>query len=80
MLDKLLDLLHDPRTHSLADLADALNTTPTMVETMLETLERMGRVRQVKGCADNCHGCPMEGACTPGRDARIWALVEKPKP
>jgi Mn-dependent DtxR family transcriptional regulator len=80
MLAKLLDLLHNPRTHSIADLADALDTTPTMVETMLEDLERLGRLRQVTGCGDNCHGCSMEGACTPSTNARIWALVETPEP
>lgn len=78
MLEKLLTLLQDPRTHSLNDLAHALDTTPAMIETMLETLERLGRVRQVTGCDTGCQGCPMKNSCVPTRTARIWALVERP--
>ena len=76
MLEKLLNLLKDPRTHSLNDLAQALDTTPAMIEAMLEDLERMGYVRQVTGCTQNCQGCYLKTSCTPASAARIWALVK----
>jgi predicted ArsR family transcriptional regulator len=80
MLERLLNLLRDPRTHSLVDLASALDTSPEMVQAMLKDLERMGYVRQVTGCAQNCSGCPMNSSCTLAGPTRIWALVERHEP
>ena len=77
MLETLLKLLQDTRTHSLADLAHALDTSTEMVEAMLQDLERMGYVRQVTGCDQNCQGCSLKGACTLSSPTRIWALVER---
>jgi predicted ArsR family transcriptional regulator len=77
MLEKLLTLLKDPRTHSLNDLAHALDTSTEMVETMLEDLQRMGYVRQVTGCDTGCEGCRHECACTPGGPSRVWAAIER---
>ena len=77
MLEKLIHRLQDPHTRSLNDLAHALDTTTTMIETMLEDLERMGYVRQVKGCDQGCHNCQMKNACTPASAARIWSVVGK---
>jgi Mn-dependent DtxR family transcriptional regulator len=76
MLEKLLNLLQAPRTHSLNDLAHSLDTSPEMVHTMLEELERMGFVRQVRGCDQSCQGCATNKACTPAGTARIWTLIE----
>ena len=77
MLQELLELLKEGRTRSLGGLAQALDTSPKMVETMLEDLERMGYVRQVTGCNEACQGCSMEGSCAPKSAARIWAVVEQ---
>ena len=76
MLEKLLTLLQDSQTYSLSHLAHALDTSPEMIETMLQALERMGYVRQVTGCDSSCQGCTMKTSCTPASAARIWALVE----
>jgi len=78
MLEKLLNLLQDTRTHSLADLAHALDTSTAMVEAMLQHLERMGYVRQVTGCGSSCQGCALKTSCTPSSLTRIWARVEQP--
>ena len=77
MLEKLITLLHDPHTHSLNDLAHKLDTTPAMVEIMLEDLERMGYVRQVTGCDNSCPSCPTKNTCIPTGQARIWVPVER---
>ena len=78
MLEKLLTLLRDPRTHSLNDLAHALDSSTEMVEIMLQDLERMGYVRQVTGCDSGCKSCPIKSSCIPSSPSRIWALVEQP--
>ena len=78
MLERLLNLLRDPRTHSLVDLANALDTSTEMVQAMLKDLERMGYVRQVTGCAQNCSKqCSLKSSCTLSGPTRIWALVER---
>jgi len=77
MLERLLNLLRAPRTHSLADLAHALDTSPEMVQAMLEDLERMGYLRQVTGCAQGCSGCSLKNSCISAGPTRIWALVER---
>ena len=42
MLDQLLQLLRAGGTHRVSDLAHELETTPALVEAMLEGLVRMG--------------------------------------
>ena len=78
MLNRLLDLLRSGGTHRVADLARALETTPELVEVMLEDLVRMGYLRQVGGqCGQSCGGCSLAGLCAAGEGGRVWALTEK---
>ena len=77
MLNKLLELLRSGGTHRVADLAHALETTPGLVEVMLEDLDRMGYLRQVGGqCGQSCAGCSLAGLCAAGEGGRVWALAE----
>ena len=76
MLDRLLSLLREGGTHTLAELAQVLGTTPSMVEAMLEDLSRRGYLRTQEGnCAEQCGGCPLGAACTVGGSGRIWTMV-----
>ena len=78
MLDRLLALLRDGGTHRLADLAEVLDTTPELVEVMLEDLGRMGYLKPVSGgCGGGCNACPMSGMCTVGNGERIWTLTDR---
>jgi predicted ArsR family transcriptional regulator len=79
MLDQLLKLLRSGGSHRVSDLAEALDTTPQLVETMLEDLARMGYLRAVNaGCEDSCATCPVAGLCAAGGEAgRMWALTGK---
>jgi hypothetical protein len=55
-----------------------LDTTPTLVEAMLEDLDRMGYLKRVGGkCGGGCTSCPMAGLCAAGEGGRVWALTEK---
>jgi predicted ArsR family transcriptional regulator len=78
MLNKLLELLRSGGTHRVADLARALETTPQLVELMLEDLVHMGYLRQTGGqCGQSCAGCSLAGLCAAGEGGRVWALTEK---
>lgn len=78
MLHQLLELLRTGGTHRVADLARELETTPALVEVMLEDLSRMGYLKQVDGaCAGKCTSCPMAGLCAAGQSGKIWTLMEK---
>lgn len=78
MLDKLLDLLKQGGSHRIVDLADTLDTTPTLVDVMLEDLGRMGYIRLMEAsCGASCDSCPMSGLCASGSNGRVWVLTEK---
>jgi DNA-binding Lrp family transcriptional regulator len=86
MLNELLDLLREGGTRRIADLARELDTTPELVETMLEDLARMGYVRHVAyQCSERCSTCSMSQMCAAGGpspeggNGRIWTLAEDQK-
>ena len=78
MLDQLLQLLRAGGTHRVSDLAHELETTPALVEAMLEGLVRMGHLRQVsEACSEECAACGLASLCVSGEGGRVWALTEK---
>lgn len=78
MLEKLLALLRQGDTYSYGELARKLDITEALLESMLETLGRMGYVRQVSmsGCAGHCQGCSQHNACAVGGQGKLWTLVK----
>jgi hypothetical protein len=77
VLEHLLELLQEGRTRRVVDLAGELETTPQLVQAMLEELERMGRLVKVDGqCADRCGSCPWAPGCAAGNRGAVWSLVE----
>jgi len=79
MLERLLSLLRSGGIHTVNDLARELETTPTLVEVMLEDLAR----RCYLGALDahgsgKCAGCPVGGACSAGGRGRVWRLAPTP--
>ena len=84
MLNKLLDLLREGGARRIQDLARDLDTTPGLVEVMLEDLARMGYVKRVSAqCSDSCAECPMSNMCAAGGSSfggsggQIWVLVDR---
>nr|HID12933.1 DNA-binding protein [Anaerolineae bacterium] len=76
MLERLLELLRAGGTHRVSDLARELETTPALVEAMLEDLARMGYLKRVGGeCGGGCAACPLSRLCAAGAKGRIWALA-----
>ncbi|MCX7681687.1 MAG: FeoC-like transcriptional regulator [Anaerolineae bacterium] len=82
MLERLIDLLRTGRSYRIADLARELDTTPALIEAMLERLEQMGYLRQICGdaggwaCRRGCAACVPAGVCVAG-SGRAWVLTEK---
>lgn len=86
MLNQLLELLRLGGTRRIEDLAQALDTTPRLVEVMLEDLARMGYVKRVgEDCVEMCAACPRSNQCVAGggpvapgmQEGRVWVLAEK---
>jgi len=88
MIERLLDLLRAGGVRRIADLARELETTPALVEAMLDGLERMGYLRRMDGsehgCGgaetknrEGCAGCALAGACAVAGSERVWSLTEK---
>jgi hypothetical protein len=66
MLEQLLAEIKSGTTTSPITLAERLNTTPRMVEAMLDTLENMGYLTSLSNeCKDDsCGACPVAGMCS----------------
>jgi hypothetical protein len=82
MLSQLLELLRAGGTRRVADLARELDTTPALIEVMLEDLTRMGYLERMGGdCTEECGTCPMAGLCAAGSSLKegsgqLWVLTE----
>ena len=78
MLNRLLELLRAGGTYRVADLVRELDTTPALVEAMLEDLGRMGYLKRVGGaCGGKCAACSLAGLCTAAGGGQVWTLTEK---
>lgn len=82
MLQQLIRLVAESDVHTVHTLAQALDTTPALVEQMLDQLEQQGYLeRQVIGCETSaCQHCAYRGHCGPegrGAGVRGWSLTER---
>ncbi len=58
MMERLVAMLREGGARRVDELARELDTTPQLVELMLDDLARMGIVRRPdKGCSAGCAGC-----------------------
>jgi len=86
MLNRLLELLRAGGTRRVSDLARELETTPALVEAMLEHMAQMGYLERVGGeCGEKCAACSLGGLCAAGAPSTlpgtgsgwVWALAER---
>ena len=73
MLKRVLQAIATGRVGSTAELAAALETSPEMIEAMVDQLARSGMLERVGECADACAACPVEGCGTVKGSA--WMLT-----
>ena len=81
MLELLMDEIRKGGTLEVNQLAKKLDTTPQLVEMMIEHLQNSGVVKPYETCADGCSGCQLSSACshTKGNGVtQIWQYDEKP--
>ncbi|MBM4429691.1 MAG: hypothetical protein FJ026_04985 [Chloroflexi bacterium] len=77
MLDRLLKLVSFGGAHSLKQLAQQLDTSEGLIESMLDELVRMGYLKSIAGnCHAACPDCPgANNSCLAGA-GRLWALTD----
>lgn len=75
MLKTLLERIAQGGTWTVESLADELNITPALVESMLDDLTRRGYLKPVQGgCSGACASCGMATGCIRQAGRRIWTL------
>lgn len=75
MLEQLLSEIQSGGTFEVRTLAERLNTTPALVEMMLEHLVRSGKIAPYQRCQGACMGCSLKNACSQAGQTsglRIW--------
>lgn len=76
MLEKLLYEIRTGGSLEVSVLAARLNTSPGMITTMLEHLQRLGYIQPYsEACGDGCAGCSFSQACNIDERAdkiRLW--------
>jgi len=74
ILEQLLDRVEAGGTLEVGTLAEELDTSPAMIEAMLEHLERRGSVRSCSQPGPACGACSLGTTCgmKPGGKLRLW--------
>jgi hypothetical protein len=84
MLERVMARLAGEQVTSLRELARELGVSETLLEMMLEDLERMGRVRRLTlgGCNGDCGHCAEHGSgacetpCAVSSTGHVWTMVK----
>jgi len=78
MLDKLLQIIASAGMHNFTQLAQRLDVSEGLLESMVDELVRMGYLKSLSvKCGADCKGCPIASACAIGSAGRVWVLTEK---
>lgn len=74
MLKSILNLMKTvPGPLSITSLSQRLKIDEAVLEGMLQTLERKGKIRGVEGGKTMCASCPLAGSCAPS--TKSYTLV-----
>lgn len=77
MLNQLLKITAQGGIHSIKDLAKEFDITESLVQTILEDLERMGYLQRIGAtCAGRCEHCETSAGCTFSTGGKIWSLTQ----
>jgi hypothetical protein len=76
MLFELLEILRPGGAHTLRQIAQQLDVSEALVESMIDELVRLGHLKPAaQACAGSCDACPMAGCCAIGTEGRLWSLT-----
>lgn len=79
MLQKLLRTISSKGGHTLQALAQQLDISEALLETMLDDLVRMGYLQPIEGLCSGCETCSVASACAVGKPGRMWLVTEAGK-
>jgi predicted transcriptional regulator len=80
MLEKLLQILATGGTHNLKHLAQQLDVSEALLQSMIEELVRLGYLQPLNAkCRADCKACPIANDCALGAANHIWVLTEAGK-
>jgi len=72
MIEELLAFLNRGGVTTVAQMARQLDTTPALVEQMIEHLGRLGRIQPLGvTCGTTCGGCALASAC----GVKLWTRM-----
>jgi len=78
VLEKVLRTLRRGGTQRLQDLAQELDVSSELLESMIDELVRLGYLRRVEAtCAGLCEACGEKARCVAGSRGRLWTLTER---
>lgn len=78
MLERLLRILAREEITTMGELAERLNTSPGLLEQMLQDLSRGGYVELVDiACNGHCAACEESPICALVHGKRVWRVTEK---
>lgn len=79
MLEQLFKEIQAGGTLEINALAAKLGTSPQMIQTMLEHLQRSGNIRPYSSCSDGCQGCSLQASCHVEQrtgQVRLWQSTD----
>lgn len=81
MLERLMTEIRAGGPLDAAQLALTLDTSPQMVQAMLDHLQRIGFLRAYENasCSDACQACSLKGFCDPNKkrsSLQLWRYDE----
>ena len=75
MLADLMTEIRAGGTLETTKLAKKLNTSPEMIDAMMDHLRRIGFIKAYETCGDACTGCSVSQMCDPEKKkgmGQIW--------
>ena len=82
MLEQLVKEIREGGTLEVGTLATRLNTTPQLIEAMLEHLQQSGLIQAYASCSDGCQGCSLQDSCKKPNQStiRLWQSRREDRP
>jgi Mn-dependent DtxR family transcriptional regulator len=76
MFDKLMSLLKRGGTVTVDQMARELETSPEVVNEMIDHLVRVGSLRQMSAaCETTCRECMFARDCTRAGQSKVWLAL-----
>ncbi len=78
MLQQILQAVCAGGLYSLRELAQQLDISEELLESMIDQLVRMGYLKPLgASCVEHCHNCPEANRCSIGGSGRVWVLTAR---